>query len=182
MRLLLRQVDAAPRPDQAMLIGEERRQLAGSQTYLRRLRVLMALGRLPVEDADLVRQVLAGASEEELEASTPGAKKRLSRSVQRLKRALSPPARLRCGEHEALASAPVVFRSSNLSISETDNVEHGLWRGIRNITADFRVRNCGSGVHRIRRGPRCRALRFPVALGPTGYREAIVRPLPSSSP
>jgi DNA-directed RNA polymerase specialized sigma24 family protein len=81
-------IDRSPRPDQETLAREECRRAVGSPRYLQRLRVLMALSHLPAEDADLVRQALAGASFEELQLSTPDAKKRLARAVQRLRRQL----------------------------------------------------------------------------------------------
>ena len=84
-------VDERPRVDQEMLVREEQKALAGSRLYVQRLRLLMAVSRLPVFERDVVRQVLAGADIEELEREAPGAKRRLMAAVPRLKRVLAPP-------------------------------------------------------------------------------------------
>jgi hypothetical protein len=69
-----------------VLDREEQRGLPGSQLYLRRLRVLMAAGRLPAEDAELVRRVLRGADWFEFD---PATKVRLSKVTLTLKRELA---------------------------------------------------------------------------------------------
>lgn len=82
-------VDDRLRADQAMLAAEEEQRVAGSTLYLRRLRVLMALRVLSPEDADLVRQVLAGADVIEMAQSTPGIRRRFSQAIQKLRRELN---------------------------------------------------------------------------------------------
>jgi hypothetical protein len=83
-------VDQRPRADQEMLVREEQKALAGSRLYVQRLRLLMAVSRLPVFERNVVRQVLAGADIDELDCVTPGAKKRLMAATRRLKRELAP--------------------------------------------------------------------------------------------
>ena len=86
-------VDQRPRADQELLAREEQRRLAGSQLYVQRLRLLMAVSRLPAEERDVVRQVLDGADIEEVDSVTPGAKRRLAAAVRKLKRELVPTVR-----------------------------------------------------------------------------------------
>ena len=81
-------VDRRPQPDQDVL-APECGGVLGS-LYLRRLRVLIALDRFQVEDADLARHMLAGTSVEYLERTTPGAGRRLGKVVNMLKRRLGP--------------------------------------------------------------------------------------------
>jgi len=81
-------IDSKLRPDEAMLAHEEHIRMSGPRRYLQRLRVLMSLSCLPAEDAELVRQILAGAQGVELELAAPGAKRRLSSVVRKLRREL----------------------------------------------------------------------------------------------
>ena len=82
-------IDERPRVDQEMLVREDQRRRAGSELYVQRLRVLIAVANSPVLQRDVVRQVLAGADIEELDRVTPGAKKLLMAGVRKLKRELA---------------------------------------------------------------------------------------------
>jgi hypothetical protein len=82
-------VDERPRPDQEMLVREEQRRRAGSELYVQRLRLLIAVANLTVLQRDVVRQVFAGADINELDRVTPGAKKLLMAGVRKLKRELA---------------------------------------------------------------------------------------------
>jgi DNA-directed RNA polymerase specialized sigma24 family protein len=76
-------VDNHPRPDEALLAREQRRNVDGPREYRRRQKVLAALAVLPPEDADLVRAVLGGADASEFDAPT---RKRFTKAVGKLRR------------------------------------------------------------------------------------------------
>jgi hypothetical protein len=83
-------IDPSPNAEATMLRREERRNVSGPRAYRQRAKIRVAMAILPNEDADLVRAVLfAGVDVDALERSAPGSRRRLTRAVGRLRRAVA---------------------------------------------------------------------------------------------
>ena len=82
-------IDHRLNAEEQMLAREERRNVDGPREYRRRQKLLAAIAALPADEADLVRQVLDGADIEEIDRATPGARKRFTKAVGKLRREIA---------------------------------------------------------------------------------------------
>lgn len=85
-----RYLDDRATPEELLLDREERRNITGPRDYRQRAKIRVAMAALPSDDAQLLRLVyFEYADVEELERSMPGTKRRLTRAVGRLRRAVA---------------------------------------------------------------------------------------------